>query len=386
MRLWPFKSEPGPSAVAEIPAKGADSFADVVEAVPEPLMVIRDGRIAFANAAARETFRLSADNPPLVTAIRQPDVLAIVEHCQGGGEAGEATFELNERAMRAFSRPLKPGEAVLVVQDETAARRSERMRADFLANASHELRTPLASLAGFIETLRGHAKDDPAARDRFLEIMAAQADRMGRLIDDLMSLSRIELTEHVPPQGLADLSQVAADVADALDPIAGRLGVVVAVGAGEAAMVQGDRDQLVQVVQNLVDNALKYSPARASVTVEVAADISEDEALAQRDPEAVRMSLLTPEHNPGARYVSLRVTDVGPGMVREHLPRLTERFYRTPGQKSGERLGTGLGLAIVKHIVNRHRGGLSVESAPGRGASFVVYLPAAAPAPAEDDA
>jgi len=391
MRIWPFKSEPAapPSNPAVEPA-ASDRFRDIAEVLPEPLMVVQAGaavaerRIVFANAAARDTFRLIGDAPLLVTAIRRPEVLHVVEDSLVGRLPGEATFEHQDRSLRALARPFVgeggEQEAVLLIQDETAARGADRMRADFLANASHELRTPLASMAGFIETLRGHAKDDPAARTKFLEIMAAQADRMGRLIEDLMSLSRIELNEHVPPQGLVDVEQVVADVVDALVPIARKAGAEVRVNirTNAPSRVTGDRDQIVQVVQNLIDNALKYSPEGAEIGVELSTLATSQVAAEPRDPQSVSLTLLHPDHEAGAAYVAVRVTDHGPGIAREHLPRLSERFYRAPGQKSGEKLGTGLGLAIVKHIVNRHRGGLAVESAPDRGSSFTAYFPVAA--------
>jgi two-component system phosphate regulon sensor histidine kinase PhoR len=259
------------------------------------------------------------------------------------------------------------------------------MRADFLANASHELRTPLASLAGFIDTLRGHAKDDPAARERFLEIMAAQAWRMARLIEDLMSLSRIELNEHIRPSDVVDLSQAVRDVVDAFGPQAQGAGVafdITSAPSGEA-VVAGDRDQIVQVVQNLVDNAIKYAGRGGRVSIELVSDLTAEAAVALRKPQAARLSLLTPDHA-DARYAAIRVGDSGPGLKREHLPRLTERFYRVEGQKSGERLGTGLGLAIVKHIMNRHHGGMAVESMEGEGAAFVVYFPLTRPTAAPE--
>jgi two-component system, OmpR family, phosphate regulon sensor histidine kinase PhoR len=263
-------------------------------------------------------------------------------------------------------------------------RRIELMRVDFLANASHELKTPLASLSGFIETLKGHARDDAKARDKFLDIMAAQADRMTRLVADLLSLSRIELNEHIPPAGRVDLARIAADVIDAVSLLAAERKVTVRLEDSElSALVHGDRDEILQVVQNLVDNAIKYSPADGTVEIVIRSDIALDEAAApwsggNRGDGATRLPLLTPDRKPGQRYAAVAVRDHGPGMAREHLPRLTERFYRVEGQKSGERQGTGLGLAIVKHIVNRHRGGLSVESAPGQGATFTAYFPVAA--------
>lgn len=370
-------------------------FAAILDRLPDPLMVIAaeeaddltGRRFLFANAAARELFKIQHQGALLVTAVRHPRVLEAVDEALFGAIEGVVEFETGGaqgRSWLAYARPLKETAgrsklALLALRDETDARRSERTRADFLANASHELRTPLASLSGFIETLRGHAKDDPGARDKFLAIMLAQAERMSRLIDDLMSLSRIELNEHIAPAGRVDLSMAAIDVIDALAPQARDKGVTFdpVLPPRGGAVVDGDRDQIIQVVQNLVDNAIKYTPQDGVVRVEVFPGLAAEAAAAARDPAASRMSLLTPDHDPAERYAVLRVTDRGPGLAREHLPRLTERFYRVEGQKSGDRSGTGLGLAIVKHIMNRHRGGLTVESVQGKGATFGVYLPMA---------
>jgi two-component system phosphate regulon sensor histidine kinase PhoR len=201
-----------------------------------------------------------------------------------------------------------------------------------------------------------------------------------------MSLSRIELNEHVPPSGSCDLALAVMDVVDALKPMTAEKSVALELKLAErgAAEVAGDRYQIVQVAQNLIDNAVKYSPAGTAVTVEVRQDLTALEASGIASPAlsavpgAGRLSLLTPDRpRDDIRYVLLRVTDTGPGMAREHLPRLAERFYRVEGQKSGERLGTGLGLAIAKHVMNRHRGGLIVESAVGFGTAFSAYFPAA---------
>jgi two-component system, OmpR family, phosphate regulon sensor histidine kinase PhoR len=386
---------PGLGLVSAATVEEVPPFAAILDRLPDPLMVIAaeeaddltGRRFLFANAAARELFKIQHQGALLVTAVRNPRVLEAVDEALFGNVEGVVEFETGGaqgRAWLAYARPLKESAgrsrlALLAMRDETDARRSERTRADFLANASHELRTPLASLSGFIETLRGHAKDDPGARDRFLGIMLAQAERMSRLIDDLMSLSRIELNEHIAPLGRVDLAMAAVDVIDALAPQARDKSVsfdpVLPPRGG--AVVEGDRDQIIQVIQNLVDNAIKYTPEGGAVRVEIFPGLSAEAAAAGRDPAAARMSLLTPDHDPSERYAVLRVTDRGPGLAREHLPRLTERFYRVEGQKSGERSGTGLGLAIVKHIMNRHRGGLTVESVQGEGATFGVYLPMA---------
>ena len=224
------------------------------------------------------------------------------------------------------------------------------MRADFVANASHELRTPLASLSGFIETLQGAAKDDPQARDRFLDIMKAQATRMARLIDDLLSLSRIELKAHLQPEQQLDVVTIVRQVADGLQMLARDRGVEVRLDAPPAPLaIRGDRDELIRVFENLVENALKYGASGKRVDISLAQEA---------DDEAV-----------------VAVRDYGPGIAPEHLPRLTERFYRVDVTESRAQGGTGLGLALVKHILHRHRGRLTIESAPGKGATFTVRLP-----------
>jgi two-component system phosphate regulon sensor histidine kinase PhoR len=391
----PTAAADSPPLAASPAAQDRPAFGALVESLPDPVLVISarnatdlaDRRVVFANAAARELLRIQSEGVPLVSAIRHPRVLEAVDESLFGGLPGEAAYETGgaqDRFWRVLTRPLDPAadgasQALLVIRDETDSRRNERMRADFLANASHELRTPLASLTGFIETLRGHAKDDAAARERFLGVMAAQAGRMARLIDDLLSLSRIELNEHIAPEGRVDLALAVMDVIDALTPLANEYGVKLRTRLPEkgVAVVNGDRDQILQVIQNLFDNALKYSPRGDTVDIELAADQPAEAALAPPRPGAARLSLLNPDLVGGERFVVLRCADHGPGIAREHLPRLSERFYRVQGQKSGERLGTGLGLAIVKHIINRHRGGLAIESLEGAGTILTAYLPRA---------
>ena len=402
LALWLIdRARPAPDvvdvAVEEAPEP---PYALALEGLTDPVLLVAGGssqalgepRLLFANAAARERFRLQRQGGLLAASIRNPLVLEALEEALYGRIEASAVFDeggAQERTWRATAKPLTSDAggalALLCLRDETAALRNERMRADFLANASHELRTPLASLAGFIETLRGHAKEDPAARDRFLAIMTHQAERMSRLIDDLLSLSRIELNEHIPPSGAVDLSLATTDVLDALGPLLANRNASLEVrlaGVG-AAVITGDRDQVIQVIQNLVDNALKYAGHGGAVTLEVMPAGPVETHLAPRSPAGARLSLLSPDRAPDRLYAALRVSDSGPGIAREHLPRLSERFYRVEGQKGGQ-AGTGLGLAIVKHIVNRHRGGLWVESADGEGAAFTVYFPVARPREAAD--
>jgi two-component system phosphate regulon sensor histidine kinase PhoR len=363
----------------------------VFEALDDPVLIVSGGeaddiagrRIVLANRAARDLLRIQREGALLVSAMRDPNVLEAVDEALFGGVGRTTDYAAagaRTRHWKAWVRPLPSPNgapmAILGLRDETDVRRMELMRVDFLANASHELRTPLASLSGFIETLKGHARDDSVARDRFLDIMAAQAERMSRLVADLLSLSRIELNEHIPPSGHVDLARAASDVVDAVSVLSQEKGVTVLLDVEPGgARITGDRDEIVQVIQNLTDNAIKYSTVGGTVELVVRSDLEVDAAAGPRLPGATRLSLLTPDRELGARYVAVTVRDYGPGMAREHLPRLTERFYRVEGQKSGERPGTGLGLAIVKHIVNRHRGGMTVESAPGEGSMFCAYFP-----------
>ncbi len=367
-------------------------YAGLVNSLPDPILVVCGGdpddftgrRYIFANTAARELLRMDQAQGLLVSAIRDPQVLEAADEALFGGIPAECLYEIagaQARVMRVQARPLAEASdgvrmALLAFRDETELRRVERTRVDFLANASHELRTPLASLSGFIETLRGHARQDEGAREKFLGIMQTQAERMRRLIDDLMSLSRIELNEHVAPEHEVDLALAVMDAVDAAVPMAKARGVTLApvMAARGLAVITGDRDQIVQVAQNLIDNALKYSRQGGVIRVTLEVGLTALQAATAERTEAARLSLLTPDHAEGT-YAVLRVSDEGAGMAREHLPRLTERFYRVEGQKSGEREGTGLGLAIVKHIANRHRGGLMVESAAGQGTTFTVYFP-----------
>jgi len=249
------------------------------------------------------------------------------------------------------------------LHDITDVKRAEQMRADFVANASHELRTPLATLLGFIETLRGSARDDAEARERFLGIMFDQGSRMARLINDLLSLSRIELNEHTQPQGKLNLATLITSMAESLELQAKARRMEIRLNfAEDLPAILGQEDELTQVFQNLLDNALKYG--REDTPIEITAK------RATKLPASLVQKLEF-----GAVAVSVR--DHSEGIPREHLPRLTERFFRVDTARSRKMGGTGLGLAIVKHVVNRHRGALHIDSTPGEGSTFTVFLPAA---------
>lgn len=333
----------------------------VLDAAPEPLIVL-DLRqvVTHANRAAERAFGGELTGKALVEAVRSPELLDAAELVLSGADA-RATVDfavpgVNERSFRAIVGRLEKvggaGEAaVIALQDLTAIRRIEALRADFVANASHELRTPLASLVGFIETLQGPAQDDAAARERFLAIMQDQASRMARLVEDLLSLSKIEMEEHAPPGETKNLATLLRSIVEQLAPIAAERGAEFAVAASDdLPPVAGDPDLLQQVFRNLIENAVKYGPVGGRV--DISATVEEGQA-------------------------RVAIADQGDGIPSEHIPRLTERFYRVDVARSRTMGGTGLGLAIVKHILNRCGGRLTISSRQGEGSVFTVWLPPA---------
>lgn len=354
-----------------------DRMTRAIDAVPEPMLLIgADGTIESANAAAESLLGAWIVGRSYATALRQPGLLGRIEAAQAGEAASEARFEMPDASgdtqfrvritpYEDASAAITPGSrtprrAILLhFTDITHLREAEEMRRDFVANVSHELRTPLTSVLGFIETLRGPARNDEAARERFLGIMEDEARRMNRLVSDLLSLSRVEAQERVRPNELVDLTQVLDSVLAGLRPGAAETGNEIEmrqIGEGPT-LVRGDRDQLMQVVLNLTENALKYGGPDRKVTL-----------------------TLTRTEGRGSMtgdVLQLDVIDRGEGIDPLHVPRLTERFYRVDTHRSRAMGGTGLGLAIVKHIVNRHRGRLRVSSRQGEGSVFSVIFPAA---------
>jgi two-component system phosphate regulon sensor histidine kinase PhoR len=353
--------------------------ASLIDNLPDPLLLLDDGRMVVrANKAAKSLLGPTLTRRDLAAVLRNPMVLEAIDAVLAGAAGQECEFAqmvplervFQARIERLEGQPPDGGSVILTLHDLTAQKQIERMRADFVANASHELRTPLAALAGFIETLRGPARDDEEARDRFLAIMAEQAGRMSRLIADLLSLSRIELNEHTPPNQRVDLSRQLIAVAEMMRPLAGARGITIRLNlVPDPGTIPGQTDELTQLVQNLLDNAVKYG--REGSVIEVGAHpVSEDEL-----PGAAGAALRA---GPAVR---ITVRDQGEGIAREHLPRLTERFYRVDTARSRKLGGTGLGLAIVKHIVNRHRGIMTIDSQIGVGTTFSVWLPATSPTP-----
>lgn len=361
----------------------------VISGLPDPLIMLDEQRrIVRANRAAGALLGANIAGRELFEVLRNPTVTEAVNAAFASRESRMVEFTLPVPVERSFSaqveplaRPIADGTvALLMLQDLTRIKRADRMRADFVANVSHELRTPLSTLIGFIETLRGPAKDDRAAQERFLQIMQEQAARMARIVADLLSLSRIELNEHTPPTAVIELAPLLHGVVDTLEMKAGgkqmtiRLDAPPPAGSAAAATaladlppVIGDDDELTQVFQNLIDNAIKYG--RPGSAVRVAS------WLAERGADAGDGVL--PPRMQGPAAVAIAVMDEGEGIAREHLTRLTERFYRVDTARSRDLGGTGLGLAIVKHILNRHRAVLEIDSEQGKGSCFTVYLPLA---------
>ena len=335
-----------------------ETLPSIIAALPDPVIVVSEADQVLAfNLPALTLIPSLRTGEPLVLMIRSPVVLDAVAAARATMQPQKVSLLERVPVERLFDVHVAPVEGVgpirpiiLTLHDLTESRRVERMRVDFIANASHELRTPLASLLGFVETLQGPARDDPQARTRFLEIMAQQARRMARLVDDLLSLSRIEQNQHLRPQAQVDLVGIVQHVADTFAQVARDAGIALAINAPNEAIVRGDRDELIRVVENLIENALKYGADGADKRIEINVSFQNGDAM-------------------------LSVRDHGAGIAPEHLPRLTERFYRVDAGQSRARGGTGLGLAIVKHIVARHRGRLRIDSKPGEGAEFTILLP-----------
>ena len=370
-------ADPGQAATtgAFLSGGAVEPLVQMLDSVPAPLFALdRNRQVIAANAAAGKLFGGTITGRNLLAFLRHPPLLEAVEACENGGQPGPVDLPENQgrsgqRRLVARLQAIRPSMAgaslMVLLEDTTAAERALTLRRDFVANVSHELKTPIAALLGFIETLMGPARDDPLARQRFLGIMRGEAERMNRMVSELLSLSRIEMNEHQPPSGRADLGHILKTVRDSLSLKAEQRSItLVFPGLAELPTIPGDADELTQAIQNLVDNAIKYSPEQGEVRV--AFRRIEDPVACREKLQGLR--------SPKA-MVALSVADQGEGIPKEHIPRLTERFYRVDAARSRELGGTGLGLAIVKHIVNRHRGSLDIESEPGEGSVFTLFLP-----------
>jgi two-component system, OmpR family, phosphate regulon sensor histidine kinase PhoR len=346
----------------------AAAVSAVVAGMPDPAVLLdRAGRVIHLNAAAAQLAPALRRNELAQFALRSPEIITALREAIATSESRRATYLDHvpvDRWMELIVTPVPVPTLfggtdkcmLMTFHDQTPLRRVEEMRADFVANASHELRTPLAALSGFIDTLQGPAKEDAKARERFLGIMHTQATRMARLIDDLLSLSRVELSAHVRPDTLVDIVPIIRQVVDGLEPLARERQVEIDIDLPEVPVsIAGDREELLRLFENLVENALKYGASGGRVVV----------------------SLTSVTSGEAAPEIRVMVRDFGPGIAPEHLPRLTERFYRVDVGDSRAQGGTGLGLSLVKHIVNRHRGRLLIESVPKNGATFTACFPPA---------
>jgi two-component system phosphate regulon sensor histidine kinase PhoR len=346
-----------------------------LDAVNVPLILVGgDQRVIAANPAARSMFGAVAPGRHFLTVLRQPDVLGLLEHVLASGPdaaGGKATYRIpgqsREEIYLVRCAPVGDGAtgrmALLSFEDRSDLEQVGEIRRDFVANVSHELRTPLTALLGFIETLRGAARQDSVARERFLSVMQREAERMNRLVSDLMSLSRVEAEERVRPRGPVDVAAIVRSCIAALRPVTEEAGVrVIYSGPQTPVMVQADADQLTQVFNNLIENAMKYGASNAA-------------GAGRGDEVRVELSEIGRDAVLRGPAVRIDVIDQGDGIDPIHIPRLTERFYRVDTHRSREKGGTGLGLAIVKHIVIRHRGRLLIDSEKGKGSQFSVILP-----------
>jgi two-component system phosphate regulon sensor histidine kinase PhoR len=338
----------------------------VVAGMPDPAVLLdRAGRVLHLNEAAVQLVPALRVNELAQFALRSPEFVTALREAIATAQPRRATYADHvpvDRWLELIITPVPVPTAfdgvdhcmLMTFHDLTPLRRVEEMRVDFVANASHELRTPLAAVSGFIDTLLGPARDDAKARERFLGIMQTQAKRMARLIDDLLSLSRVELSAHVRPDAEVDIAPLVRQVIEGLEPLAQERQVVVETELPlEVATIAGDREELLRLFENLIENALKYGAAGGRVVVTLGQAAAAD----------------------GSAEYRFSVRDFGPGIAPEHLPRLTERFYRVDVGDSRAQGGTGLGLSLVKHIVNRHRGRLLIDSTLGKGATFTACLP-----------
>lgn len=367
--IWESNMEGGSQARhvrtnPEIISAQSGIWQAAIDAVPESLLILdRDATILHANTSALEFFGKKIHGLPLEYVSRQPELseaisLAVTTQSKQVVRIIEPAGV--QRHLEAAVVPLgndgedEPIAILIIISDHTAQQRLIDMRADFIANASHELRTPLAAVRGFIETLQGPARRDDNARDRFLSIMSDQAMRMTRLIDDLLLLSRVEERANIEPLGTVELNETLAHVVEVLRPLADAKSVSIDLQKfpGRATVI-GDRDELVQVFVNLIENAIKYGYNGMTVSVQTTA---------------------LPANGGTPDAYKVLVIDNGPGIAPEHLPRLTERFYRVSPKLSREIGGTGLGLAIVKHVLNRHHGKLDISSKIAAGSTFSVTL------------
>lgn len=364
-----------------------NTLADIMDNVSYGTIIIdKNQNIKYANKSANEIFGNRINNKQLSIFIKEPNIKSWIEKSLNEGLSSPITYSIDKpinRRIKLLFSPLpvnsKSGEensAIIFLNDITEYILMQSQRTDFLANASHELKTPVASLLGYIETLKGHAKHDEKAREKFLGIMHVQAERMQHLINDLLILLRIEQIEHIIPEESVDLSHAVETALEALNPLAMKRNISINFSSNGPNIVKANSDELVQVVLNLVDNALKISEQNTQINISIDRN-EKHKSCAGSDTNDGNKRVIVEISEPDNTYYCLKIKDNGPGFAKDHIPRIGERFYRIAGDLGSNEKGTGLGLAIVKHIIMRHRGGLELQTVQGVGSEFCILLPAA---------
>ena len=334
--------------------------ANILDGLADAVILIDNNRtFVDGNEAAMNLLGSNVQGQDLAGVVNSAEVIEAVDNVLSGKAIERGEVHLPAPVSRICEmqvidlparNPDKPDWVMLVLRDITDARKAEQMRADFVSNVSHELRSPISSLLGFIETLQGPARDDPQARERFLGIMEEEARRMTRLVNDLLTLSKVEAAEHIRPREAVDLAQLLGEISTVLTGQGKSRDMQIALTVpDDLPAVAGDKEELIQVFRNLIDNALKYGD-QGSV-VQITASPSENNS------------------------ITTTIVNHGPGIQADDIPRLTERFYRADKGRSRASGGTGLGLAIVKHIIGRHRGQIEISSVLGETTSVSVSLP-----------
>ena len=364
-----------------------NTLSDIMDNVSYGTIIIdKNQNIKYANKSANEIFGNRINNKQLSIFIKEPNIKSWIEKSLNEGLSSPITYSIDKpinRRIKLLFSPLpvnsksdEENSAIIFLNDITEYILMQSQRTDFLANASHELKTPVASLLGYIETLKGHAKHDEKAREKFLGIMHVQAERMQHLINDLLILLRIEQIEHIIPEESVDLSHAVETALEALNPLAMKRNISINFSSNGPNIVKANSDELVQVVLNLVDNALKISEQNTQINISINRN-EKHKSCAGSDTNDGNKRVIVEISEPDNTYYCLKIKDNGPGFAKDHIPRIGERFYRIAGDLGSNEKGTGLGLAIVKHIIMRHRGGLELRTVQGVGSEFCILLPAA---------
>ncbi len=329
---------------------------EFLEALPVPSIVIGpDDTLVGANAASATLFAQLGIGRSYLTVFRQANLIDLIETIRATGARGSTVLAFRGGDKGTFNvtgSVLGEGEILLCLQDMNETAAAVEMRQNFAADLGHELRTPLTAISGILETCEG----DDGALAQFLPVMTSEVERMKRLVDDLLTLSRVEVNERRTPDQTVVLQSLIAAACAPLEILAGQRGVRIETVVPEAPIqFQGDADEIVRAIRNLVENAVRYSDASGVVRV--------------------AGCVVAPVSDTGSAYISIVIMDKGPGVEAHHIPRLTERFYRVDDHRSRDVGGSGLGLAIVKHIVGHHRGKMTIESRVGEGSTVTLLLP-----------